>query len=287
MAAEYPGSAYTTNAQSTANDDPGNDTIANGADYNKHDEEIDAIQTDLRAAFAKIAGATDMATAIDRVVPLFMELNTNTGSPALTTSYSVVQMTGDAGVGGAGLGIDSAAETASFTYNANSPPGSPATITRSTGDFTTLFGDGMYITITGTSNNNKTVLVNTVAALTITLDSAETLIDEGPVSSTLDGNAIIISSAAGAGTFAASYHLAHQSPAGAFTITAAIHKNGTEEQTTKGEDTRETSENGVIACSSRFITLAAGDYVDLRHKGSGSQTGTITSAILSLTRVLK
>ena len=56
--AEYPGSAYTPNPQSTANDKPGDATIANGADYNKHDSEIQAISDDLRAAIAAGTGST-------------------------------------------------------------------------------------------------------------------------------------------------------------------------------------------------------------------------------------
>ena len=37
MAAEYPGSAYTTNAQDTSNDSGGDATDALAGDYNKHD----------------------------------------------------------------------------------------------------------------------------------------------------------------------------------------------------------------------------------------------------------
>ena len=64
--AEYPGSAYTPNPQDTSNDLPGNTQVANGADYNKHDEEIQAISGDLRAAFS-VEGAASieaMTTAV-------------------------------------------------------------------------------------------------------------------------------------------------------------------------------------------------------------------------------
>lgn len=74
MPAEYPGSPYTVNPQSTANDVPGS-AIANGADYNKHDDEIKAVTDDLRAAAAAAPGAaTNMEEAI-----------TNLSGSALTT----------------------------------------------------------------------------------------------------------------------------------------------------------------------------------------------------------
>ncbi len=57
MAAEYP-AAYTANPQSTADDDPANALIANGADYNKHDEEIAALSGDLISAFGVSGAAT-------------------------------------------------------------------------------------------------------------------------------------------------------------------------------------------------------------------------------------
>ena len=79
----------------------------------------------------------------------------------------------------------SATSTGSYTYN----NASPATITRGSGSFKTdgLKG-GMFLQITGTSSNNKNVIVQTVAALTVTLISGETLTAEGPVSSTLTGS---------------------------------------------------------------------------------------------------
>ncbi len=48
MAAEFPIAAYTPDPQDTGNDVPGDDTIANAANYNKHDEEIDVITQELR-----------------------------------------------------------------------------------------------------------------------------------------------------------------------------------------------------------------------------------------------
>ena len=71
--AEYPGSAYTPNPQSTANDSPGDATVANGADYNKHDDEIQAISDDLRGAIAAATGAN------------MTEVVTNLAASALTT----------------------------------------------------------------------------------------------------------------------------------------------------------------------------------------------------------
>ena len=63
--AEYPGSAYTPNPQDTSNDLPGNTQVANGADYNKHDEEIQAISGDLRGAIAAGTGSTMAAVITD------------------------------------------------------------------------------------------------------------------------------------------------------------------------------------------------------------------------------
>ncbi len=71
-----------------------------------------------------------------------------------------------------------------LTYNA----GPPATITRGAGTFLGEFHvGGQYEDITGTANNNKRVLTDTTVAATITLDSSETLIAEGPVASNLLG----------------------------------------------------------------------------------------------------
>lgn len=76
--------------------------------------------------------------------------------------------------------------TASFTYNENSP--SADTITRSTGSFSSEgFTAGMTLRVTGTSNNNGTYTIATVATLTLTLSSDDDLTAEGPVSSTLTG----------------------------------------------------------------------------------------------------
>lgn len=72
----------------------------------------------------------------------------------------------------------------SLTYAA----GTPATITRGAGSFVTDgFEAGMYVKILGTTNNTKEVLLDTAAALTLTLDTDETLTAEGPVTSSLVG----------------------------------------------------------------------------------------------------
>lgn len=50
MAAEYPASAYTPNPQTQPVLPSGGTDVANASDYNKHDEEIEAVTDDLRAA---------------------------------------------------------------------------------------------------------------------------------------------------------------------------------------------------------------------------------------------
>ncbi len=60
----------------------------------------------------------------------------------------------------------------------------PDTITRASGSFIT---DGFIVgdtVVTGTVSNNDTFTIDTVAALTLTLDAGETVTAEGPVSAT-------------------------------------------------------------------------------------------------------
>jgi len=60
----------------------------------------------------------------------------------------------------------------------------PDGIVASTGDFTAEdFSAGEYVGVQGTTNNDGIYLIGSVAATTITLDAAETLIAEGPLSS--------------------------------------------------------------------------------------------------------
>ncbi len=62
----------------------------------------------------------------------------------------------------------------------------PDTIVRGSGSFLTDgWLVGMVVVITGTATNNKKVTIATVVALTITLIAGDTLLAEGPVSSTL------------------------------------------------------------------------------------------------------
>lgn len=83
---------------------------------------------------------------------------------------------GSQGVTVAAAGAASSAGTYSFVS------GTPATITRASGSFKTDgIKNGMVIKITGTTNNNKTVTVNTVVALTITLITGDTLTTENSV----------------------------------------------------------------------------------------------------------
>ena len=62
MAAQFPDSAYSTNTQDISNDGPANDELGQAADYNKHDEEIDALTQEGRKsylrAFRNDTGAT-------------------------------------------------------------------------------------------------------------------------------------------------------------------------------------------------------------------------------------
>jgi hypothetical protein len=71
-------------------------------------------------------------------------------------------------------------------FKANSPPGTPATIEASSGDFAINDGykHGMVLTVTGTSSNNGTYEIEEVSALKITLVSTDTLVNEGPLSAT-------------------------------------------------------------------------------------------------------
>ncbi len=67
-------------------------------------------------------------------------------------------------------------------------PGSPATITRTTGSFVDNgFLERQTIKVIGTADNNSVYVAHSVAALTITLDDDETLVAEGPVDSALVG----------------------------------------------------------------------------------------------------
>lgn len=66
----------------------------------------------------------------------------------------------------------------------------PDTITASSGSFVSDgYKAGMNIVVAGSSSNNGTFLIATVAATVITLDAAETLAAEGPVSATATLNA--------------------------------------------------------------------------------------------------
>lgn len=86
-------------------------------------------------------------------------------------------------IGSKGVSIAAAGSfTSAGTYSFVS--GTPATITRAAGNFKTdgLKG-GMFLQITGTTNNNKNVLCAKVAATTITLATGETLTNESSVAS--------------------------------------------------------------------------------------------------------
>lgn len=77
--------------------------------------------------------------------------------------------------------IAATGRTLTFTHNT----GSADVITASSGDFTTDgYSDGMAVTVTGTTNNNGTYIIDTAAATTLTLIEAETLTTEGPLSAT-------------------------------------------------------------------------------------------------------
>lgn len=83
--------------------------------------------------------------------------------------------------------VESASAGRTFTFNDNSPAAD--TITASSGDFTVDgFAPGMYVTVSGTTSNDGTYLIGSVVALTITLDAAVTLTNEGPLAAgTLQG----------------------------------------------------------------------------------------------------
>lgn len=68
--------------------------------------------------------------------------------------------------------------------------GSADTIVASTGSFVTDgYYAGMLLTVAGTTNNNGTYTLATVAALTLTLATTDDLVDEGPLSATATLNA--------------------------------------------------------------------------------------------------
>ena len=78
-----------------------------------------------------------------------------------------------------------------LTFAANTPPGVPATVTASSGSFDVTDGykSGMTLTVAGSSNNNGTYEIATVAGPVLTLKSTEALVNEGPLSSTCTLNA--------------------------------------------------------------------------------------------------
>lgn len=120
--------------------------------------------------------ATSTATVAMNTALAQLVYYINLGPPAVGTGY--------------GTGIYGGVVTTgavAFTYHDLNPD----TITRGAGSFLVDgFAAGMSITISGTVSNNITATIDTVVALTITLIASDSLVNEGPVSSTIVGMAI-------------------------------------------------------------------------------------------------
>lgn len=292
MVAEYPGSAYTANPQSTASDDAGNDVIANGADYNKHDDEIAALSADLRAGIAlqsdpalinTIAKALEMAKPIYRAIGgteasrvfdganpermvLAGQLLFGQGS---TEAWGQVEKPSGDGT----VTFDAAAKT--LTHN------SPVI------DWTTRgFAAGMLITITGTASNNGIKLVDSVIGDVITLDAGETVVNEGPIATDVKAEVLKLFSAFGNGTYRVHAQYNFEVSAGAL-ITYTITKNGTKFLVAM-EPTEDVpfGVGRVVRDTNAYFEMVAGDWIDVRMDSDTAVTMTDPKIVLEVQRLL-
>jgi hypothetical protein len=166
-----------------------NNTSRGGRTYQKADSAYGAADLVKQAPFGTFAGGKffgargifieDMIAADAQAYQL-IDANGVTRTPPNIQSVTVSNLA----VGGRVAVFRRSETTDSFTYaDAN-----PDTITRSTGDFVDEgFVPDSQITVTGTVSNNGTFTIATVSALTITLIATDTLVAEGPVSSTITG----------------------------------------------------------------------------------------------------
>jgi hypothetical protein len=104
---DYPGALWDGNEQSTANDIPGDDTRANGADHNEIAAEIVAIEDDLRKAVAAV-GKTNVEDALVAIKATLSDAGGMIGAAtiaqidALTPFVSLAVIAASAGTPSAG-----------------------------------------------------------------------------------------------------------------------------------------------------------------------------------------
>lgn len=234
MVAEYPGSAYTPNIQSTGTDDPGNPAVSNGGDYNKHDEELGAISGDLRAAFDKppYLQVDTMAKLADMLVPVHQVFVGNESSRAFDGSNDErMRIQGSFAMGPVSTGNDPwiiASKTpvdGALTFAA---AGKTITLSGHSLNFTQRsFKSGMIITISGSSSNDGTYLTSTVTDTVITLDAGETLINEGPTASvSIASESLVMIAPEAEGNYRATVRFHFELSAGA-QLTYQLRLNGT------------------------------------------------------------
>lgn len=169
-----------------------NNTLTQGRFYQRADSAYGAVDVNKQAPFgSKPAPAADFfgargifienMDAADVQAYQLIDAGGTTRNPPNLQASSVTSLA----IGDAVTQFRRPTVTASLTYNA----GTPATITQGSGDFLDDgFRDKTTITVSGTASNDGDFEVDTVVALTITLKSGETLTNEGPVSSTIEGH---------------------------------------------------------------------------------------------------
>lgn len=291
MVAEYPGSAYTANPQSTAADDPGNTVIANGADYNKHDEEIAAFSADLRAGIAlqsDPALINTIAKALEMAKPIYRAIGGTESSRAFdgaNPERMLIQgqlLIGQGSTEAWGQ-VSKPSGDGTITFDA---AGKTLTHNSPIIDWTTRgFAAGMLITITGTVSNNGIKLVDDVTGNVLTLDAGETVVNEGPIATGIEAEVLKLFSAFGNGTYRAHAQYNFEIDAGAL-ITYTITKNGTKflaamEPT---EDVPITTR--VVRDTNAYFEMVAGDWIDVRMDSDTAVTMTDPKIVLEVQRLL-
>ena len=96
--AEFPASDYTANPQSTSNDGPADDELAQGADYNKHDGEVDVLIQEGRKSYLKAFNNDTGGTLTKGTLVFISGFDATSGLPTVTkadasiTASAVPQM---------------------------------------------------------------------------------------------------------------------------------------------------------------------------------------------------
>lgn len=287
MAADYPGGTFALDLQSTA-EDVGDAIHADGADWNKHEENLKAILDDLRLAFAKLAdvGATDMELALRAIVPVW-------------ASFLAQGLTHDVGTSDVPLRVGASDDIHNPLVSVVSSEGisatfadvNPDTITRAAGSFVTDgWESGMYVEVQNSaSNDGEPRKVATVAATVLTLDGAETLTNEGPTAGVdLFANAFKIG-ADGVGKYDLTYLINYFNPVANWILTPSAYKNGAiVGGTTLDSRLTGLTDRGVIALPPQIIDLVLNDWIDLRAHGDSAQAGvTLSRVALNLRRIVR